>query len=297
MAIIELSHWTLSVTDIDEASRFYTDVMGWNAISGVTESTHDGVPVRTARFVRDGQRVELMSLPNPAATRKVPPQVNHLGLSHITVATGPALGTMKHLEEAGVRVRKHTLGSFIPGQEAERTQFLFEDPDSNVIETFTSGPDWNPFGIGESEEDGGSKAGILHLSHWSLCVANPSVSLAFYRDILGWTEIKRLDWEGPGPSRVMDVGPARLTTWLLRSGGQRIEIIHFAEPPSPPRSVTGAPGLSHLSVLVDDASSTARDLEEGDVRTRFAGGSVTFEDPDGNRVVGFEPSSPMGWPH
>ena len=110
--------------------------MGWNAISGVTESTHDGVPVRTARFVRDGQRVELMSLPNPAATRKVPPQVNHLGLSHITVATGPALGTMKHLEEAGVRVRKHTLGSFIPGQEAEGTQFLFEDPDGNRVVGF-----------------------------------------------------------------------------------------------------------------------------------------------------------------
>jgi catechol 2,3-dioxygenase-like lactoylglutathione lyase family enzyme len=297
MAIIELSHWTLSVTDIDGASRFYTDVMGWNAISGVTESTHDGASVRTARFVRDGQRVELMSLPNRSTARIVLPQVNHLGLSHITVATGPARDTMKHLEEAGVRVRKHTLSSFVPGQEADGTQFLFEDPDGNIIETFTSGPDWNPFGIGESDEDGGSKAGILHLSHWSLCVADPSVSLPFYRDILGWTEIKRLDWAGPGPSRVMDVGPARLTTWLLGSGGQRIEIIHFAEPSSPPHAEPGGPGLSHLSVLVDDASSTARDLEKRGVRTSLAGGSVTFDDPDGTRVVGFERSSPMGWPH
>jgi catechol 2,3-dioxygenase-like lactoylglutathione lyase family enzyme len=297
MSIIGLSHWTLLVTDIDDASRFYADVMGWKAISGVTESTHDGVPVRTARFVRDGQRVELMSPPSLSAARRVRPEMNQLGLSHITVATGPARDTMKHLEEAGVRVRSHTLSSFVPGQEADGTQFLFEDPDGNIIETFTSSPDWNPFGIGESDEDGGSTAGVLHLSHWSLCVADPSVSLPFYREILGWREIKRLDWEGPGPSRVMDVGPARLTTWLLGSGGQRIEIIHFAEPSSPPRPEPGAPGLSHLSVLVDDVSSTARDLEQRGVRARVAGGSVTFEDPDGNRVVGFQRSSPMGWPH
>jgi catechol 2,3-dioxygenase-like lactoylglutathione lyase family enzyme len=95
----------------------------------------------------------------------------------------------------------------------------------------------------------------------------------------------------------MDVAPARLTTWLLGSGGQRIEIIHFAEPPSPPRVDRGGPGLSHLSVLVDDPSATARDLEARGVGARVTEGSVIFEDPDGNRIVGIGRSSAMAWSH
>jgi catechol 2,3-dioxygenase-like lactoylglutathione lyase family enzyme len=273
MAITGLSHWTLSVTDVDRSSRFYSDVMGWRPAGG------------PGRFVKDGQRVSLAALPGPTA-RTPRPEVHHLGLSHMTVASGPADDTMKRLLERNVCVREHTLGNFIGGPDDEGTQFLFEDPDGNIIETFLARPDWNPFGIGDSDTGAGSGAGILHLSHWSLCVADPEVSLPFYRDVLGWTEIVRLDWEGPGPSRVMDVGPARLTTWLLGSGGQRIEIIHFAEPPSPPRVDRGAPGLSHLTVLVDDGSSTAGELRARGIDATVSDGTVMFEDPDGNRVVG-----------
>src|SRR5579862_4680606 len=240
MPIVGLSHWTLSVTDVDRSSRFYADVMGWRRLPVAAGSDDGGPP--TVRFVRDGQRVELAVLPNAARTSRA--EVHRLGLSHMTVATGPARVTMKRLAERGVRVREHTLSSFVAGQEADGSQFLFEDPDGNIIETFAAGPDWNPFGIGDSDSDGGSPEGILHLSHWSLCVADPDRSLRFYRDVLGWAELMRLDWEGAGPSRVMDVGPARLTTWLLGSDGQRIEIIHFDEPSSP-RPDRGAPGLSH----------------------------------------------------
>ncbi len=70
------------------------------------------------------------------------------------------------------------------------------------------------------------------MSHWSLCIKDPTSALPFYRDILGWEELSVFEWEGPGPSRVMDVGTARLTTWLLGVSGQRIEIIHFADPPA-----------------------------------------------------------------
>jgi len=283
---MDVSHWTLSVTDLERSSRFYRDVMGW---APVASPGGDAV-----RFVRDGQRVELVALPAPVTERRARPEVHHLGLSHITVATGPALETMARLRECGADVRDATLGSFV--HDGDRTQFLFEDPDGNVIETFAAGEDWNPFGIGESDTDRGSRAGILHLSHWSLCVADPDVSLPFYRDVLGWAEIMRLDWEGPGPSRVMGVGPARLTTWLLGSGGQRIEVIHFAEPPSPPPPDRRAPGLSHISVLVDDAASTARALGVSAIRAAVGDGTVTFEDPDGNVIVGLEPGNALRWP-
>jgi len=287
---MEASHWTLSVTDLARSSRFYRDVMGWAPVA----SPGDAPGGDAVRFVRDGQRVELVALPAPTTERRPRPEVHHLGLSHMTVATGPALDTMARLRECGAYVRDATLGSFV--HDGDCTQFLFEDPDGNIIETFAAGEDWNPFGIGESDTDSGSRAGIRHLSHWSLCVADPDVSLPFYRDVLGWAEIMRLDWEGPGPSRVMGVGPARLTTWLLGSGGQRIEVIHFTEPPSPPRPERRAPGLSHISVRVDDAASTARALGASAIRATVGDGTVTFEDPDGNVIVGLEPGNARRWP-
>jgi len=291
MSIIGLSHWTLLVTDLDRSSRFYADVMGWRRLP--VDAGSGAAPLPTVRFVRDGQRVELAPL--PSAARSSPPEVHHLGHSHMTVATGPARATMKRLAEHGVRVREHTLSSFVARQEADGSQFLFEDPDGNIIETFAAGPDWNPFGTGHSDSDGGSPAGIMHLSHWSLCVADPERSLPFYRDVLGWTELMRLDWEGSGPSRVMDVGPARLTMWLFGSDGQRIEIIHFYEPPSPLRPDRGAPGLSHLSVLVDDVPLSAAELRASGIDTTVAEGTLRFADPDGNTIVGLERSEATRW--
>ncbi len=162
-----------------------------------------------------------------------------------------------------------------------------------MIETYESDGDWNSFaGIGSSEFDAPTRVGITHLSHWSLCVTNPARSLPFYRDILGWQELSVFEWEGPGPSRVMDVGPARLTTWLLAAGEQRIEIIHFSEPPVMARggSGTSRTGLSHMTVVVDDVREAASELTQAGAEPMItkgcAGEAVVFQDPDGHVIRG-----------
>lgn len=303
ISIRAFDHWTIAVSDLDRASDFYTDVMGWHPVDAAAETADEAwgpLPGResgaaqTRRFVRDGQRVEMVSVPSETWRSAAAPQVNHLGLSHMTVATGPTDRVLEALRRRGGRVREHTRSSFIPGVESPGNQFLFEDPDGNVIETFEAGDDWNPFdGVGESETAGGSPFGIDHLSHWSLCVADPARSLRFYRDVLGWRELSALDWEGPGPSHVMDVGPARLTTWLLGASTQRIEIIHFSQPAVVAREGSGVSttGLSHLTVVVDnDVAAAVSELEaagaEPVVTKGAAGEAVVFQDPDGNLIRG-----------
>lgn len=285
MDVGTVSHWTLLVTDLGRSSRFYTDVMGWRPVK-------TGRAEGAIRFVRDGQRIELLTHPG-VGPPPVPPAANHLGLSHMTVATDPAAAVIEALEQRGVAVRRHTLDSFIEDpNDPSPTQFLFEDPDGNLIETFAAtGEDWSPFGsVGGSDAET-SATGVRHLSHWSLCVANPERSLPFYREVLGWQELGLMEWAGEGPSRVMDVGPARLTTWLLAAGDQRVEIIHFDHPgvTRRPGAGTEGPGLSSITVRVRELEAEADRLMASGVattmdRTGKNGPVLQARDPDGNLV-------------
>ncbi|MGO8861857.1 MAG: VOC family protein [Acidimicrobiales bacterium] len=268
------SHWTLLVTDLDRSSGFYAEVMGWRAV-------RDGRSDRSARFVRDGQRIELATAP-AIAPSNIRPAVNHVGLSHITVATDPAPLVVEALQARRVAVRPHTLDRFVPDpSDPAPTQFLFEDPDGNVIETFAAvGDSWNPFGsVGDSDPEP-SLCGVRHLSHWSLCISDPGRSLPFYREVLGWEDLGAMKWEGEGPSRVMDVGPAEFTTWLLAAGDQRVEIIHFDRPAVERRSGAGteAPGLARLNVEVDDVRAAAERLAE-------TGAPATLDEVEGTGTV------------
>ena len=236
---------------------------------------------RSVRFVRDGQRIELATA-TAIAPSSIRPAVNHVGLSHITVATNAASSVMEALEALEVVVRPHTLDSFVPDpNDPAPTQFLFEDPDGNLIETFAAvGDAWSPFGSVHAWDPKPSPTGVRHLSHWSLCISDPGRSLSFYKQVLGWEELGAMKWEGEGPSRVMDVGPAEFTTWLLGAGDQRIEIIHFDRPEVERRPGAGVhvPGLSHLNVQVDDLRAAADQLAQ-------AGAPATLEEIPGTGTV------------
>jgi catechol 2,3-dioxygenase-like lactoylglutathione lyase family enzyme len=256
---LRLLHWAFTVADLDASLAFYRDILGC-AHTG-TSNAADAVYIE-----KDGQRFQLIQSSTAVPSTGTAQEFNQLGLSHMTVCIEETDATMELLKSKGVRVREHARGKFVP--DAREDQFLFEDPDGNIIETYTAvSPDqWNAFGMTASTEVIPAGPGVKHFSHWALGVADAEKALHFYTESMGWELVTTIPWSGEGPSRVMDMAAAKLTTSLMVSGDQRIEIIHFTEPSDRPRRADGL-GLSHLT-MVDPR------LKESSV----------IEDPDGNRI-------------
>ena len=60
-----------------------------------------------------------------------------------------------------------------------------------------------------------------------------------------------------------------MTTALLRRDGQRLEMIYYRKPKSPPRTKppkTNHLGLSHLTIGIDNVETTSLELKEKGVK-------------------------------
>jgi catechol 2,3-dioxygenase-like lactoylglutathione lyase family enzyme len=104
-------------------------------------------------------------------------------------------------------------------------------------------------------------AGVHHVA---ICVADAQKGLAFYRDVLGMTQLPRPDL-GPG--------------YWLDAGGQQVHLME---------SDTQQLGANHFAIRVDDIDGAVTDLQAQGVevhRTPFipgAGHQAFLHDPFGN---------------
>ena len=106
-------------------------------------------------------------------------------------------------------------------------------------------------------------AGIHHVS---ICVPDAEAGLAFYRDVLGMTQLPRPDL-GPG-------------CWL-DAGGQQLHLLESDEP---------RPKADHFAIRVDDLDAAVADLRALDVQVFTtdhivgAGRQAFLSDPFGNFI-------------
>ncbi len=128
-------------------------------------------------------------------------------------------------------------------------------------------------------------------NHTGHVVTDLARSKRFYQEVLGfsfWYEISPPD--GPTARLSMLTPPLGLTASYLTLDGFVLELMHYAAPgataPFRPRTMN-EPGLTHLSVSVDDVRAAAekaveyggRFLEESDV-----GAALFIRDPDGQLI-------------
>ncbi len=146
---------------------------------------------------------------------------------------------------------------------------------------------------------------ILRLTHIGICVSDMERSLRFYRDLLGFNYLSRLDVEGEPSNTLLELPNVKLRAEYLERDGTRIELLHYASPgaqgdgSTPPMNRLG---LTHLSLRVENlerllqelGGAGGRVLESTNVyNPDFRAGAVFITDPDGTRIeLGAAPGDP-----
>lgn len=106
-------------------------------------------------------------------------------------------------------------------------------------------------------------AGIHHVS---ICVSDADAGLAFYRDVLGLTQLPR-----------PDLGPGH---WL-DAGGQQVHLMQSDDP---------RPASDHFAIRVENLDEAVEDLRAQDVKVHTstyipgAGHQAFIRDPFGNFI-------------
>ena len=104
---------------------------------------------------------------------------------------------------------------------------------------------------------------IQRLTHLGICVSDLERSLAFYRDVLGFVEVGRLEPDASSTSRLLGFDCTLQAVYLERDGW-RIELLHY---PTPGHTGSNEPrpmnrlGLTHLSFRVQDIDRVLEKLE------------------------------------
>lgn len=129
-------------------------------------------------------------------------------------------------------------------------------------------------------------------NHLGQCVTDLERSRRFYVEALAfepWREINPPD--SPSDKLLRLPPPIDMTACYLRRDGLVLELLHFAgegaRPPAPKDRAMNEPGLTHISVSVDDIPATCKRVEQhgGSVLVDTdIGFGIFVRDPDGQLI-------------
>lgn len=123
-------------------------------------------------------------------------------------------------------------------------------------------------------------------NHVGLCVTDLDRSRRFYEEALGFEFQRDLRPPDDLTGKLLDVPSPGLTAVYLTMGSFVLELLHFDRPQNPPfrPRVFNEPGLTHLSLSVDDIPATldaVRRCGGSVVESSDLGMAVLVRDPDG----------------
>ncbi len=134
-------------------------------------------------------------------------------------------------------------------------------------------------------------------NHIGLCVTDLDRSRAFYEGALGFSHQRDLKVPDAPASKLLRVpAPVGMTAVYLELDGFVLELLHFDRDGNDPRRERSftEPGLTHLSVSVDDVPAACARVESlgGEVLpdTDVGGLAIMVRDPDG-QLIELLPSS------
>src|SRR5687767_110620 len=123
-------------------------------------------------------------------------------------------------------------------------------------------------------------------NHVGLCVTDLDRSRRFYEEGLGFTFQRDLRPPDELTGKLLGVDRPGLTAVYLTMGSFVLELLHFEREGNPPfhERVLNEPGLTHLSLTVDDLPATLEQVRAAGgsvVESSDVGAAVLVRDPDG----------------
>jgi len=111
----------------------------------------------------------------------------------------------------------------------------------------------------------------MRMSHIAICVSDWEKSLRFYHDQLGFRFVDEFEITSPFAAKLHRLKGAAIRGAYLEREGVRIELREFTAPEQSPSSASTSessprniafdrPGLSHLSLRVDDLDAVLAEL-------------------------------------
>ena len=114
---------------------------------------------------------------------------------------------------------------------------------------------------------------ITSHSHSSFTISNPARSVAFYRNILGFTVEQQFEVEGASVEQITALPGAHLKVAHLLLGNFRLELIEYMSPRGHFTDLsTNNVGSAHIAFYTDDIEKTYHELREKG--TEFRGAPV-----------------------
>jgi catechol 2,3-dioxygenase-like lactoylglutathione lyase family enzyme len=131
---------------------------------------------------------------------------------------------------------------------------------------------------------------VTAFNHIGHCVTDLSRARRFYEEALGFRFLYELKTPDEASSQLLMIEPpVACTAAYLRLDGLILELLHFDRLGNPPRAerVMNEPGLTHISVCVDEIRKALERIEEfgghvlGETNVALA---VMVRDPDGQLI-------------
>jgi catechol 2,3-dioxygenase-like lactoylglutathione lyase family enzyme len=236
-AVSAVESVSLTVSDMDRAVRFYSDVLAFRKISDreVSGKAYEqlwnmsDVHARAVRLQLGDEQIELVQFLN-AAGRGIPAdsRSNDRWFQHVAIIVSDMNAAYQRLGQFNVRgtsrspQRLPAWNRNAAGIEA----YYFRDPDDHNLEVLAfpadkGAPKWHV-------HDGRLFLGI---DHTAIVVHNTEQSLSFYRDALGLHVAGKSENYGPEQETLNNVPGAHLRITALRAPrGLGIEFLEYVSP-------------------------------------------------------------------
>jgi|SRR5262249_12194253 len=263
----------MTVADVDRSIDFYSRVLLFQKTSDVELAGNNyehlegvfGLRMRVVSMRLGDESIELTEYLTPKGKPvALDSHSNDRWFQHIAIITGDmdrAYAWLRQNRVQHVSSAPQTLPTYIKAA-ADIRAFYFEDPDHHPLEILEF-----PSDKGDPKWHQSNGKLFLGIDHTAIAVANTSVSLGFYRDVLGFRAVGESENYGPEQEHLNNVFGARLRITSLRSmEGLSIELLEYLTPAdgrSMPSDERANDLVHHQTRLVtDDIEAVLKALQD-----------------------------------